>query len=98
MRPISSAIQSLLPAEKQLVSGPAFPYKTFTCIPLASSAASEKKPLGFVLRRGTETTLIQPGEGTVHTALWDDLLDEMTHWHAAPSGKQEDLPPECWYG
>lgn len=98
MNTFRTDINAWLRTQAHVISGRPFPYGDFSCVPLASDEPeATESPIGFLLSKGTEITIITPREDGEDTGLWDHLIEEMAHWHAFPTDYKV-LPPECWYG
>lgn len=92
------SLKPWLPGQDDVKHGHPFPYRTYSCVPLTAGVDNEDTtPVGFLLRKNTQTLIVTPLPDGSNAELWDDLLAEMMHWHVA-AGDYDDLPSECWYG
>ena len=91
-------VNILLPAREHTIRARAFPCSGYSCIPLVGEEPENSPlPVGFIMSRGSEVTVVTPQADGSNAPLWEHLLEEMNHWHAFP-GSLDELPPECWYG
>ena len=98
MNSLRTDIKTWFRNQEQVSRGRMFPFGDFSCVPLASDQPdTEDSPVGFLLSKGSEITLVTPQENGGNADLWDHLVAEMAQWHALPT-RGEVLPPECWYG
>lgn len=99
MNTFRTDVNAWLHEHTHVVQGRPFPYGEFSCIPLApEDPGAEEEPVGFLLSKGKEVTIVTHQPDGSNDPLWGHLVEEMTHWHAYPAQGYDDLPPECWYG